>query len=109
MPNPYLQAFAPQVMDYQYQMPNANALQQQEAFRNQAMQQMGSLVSQAGQPAQGYTGSSALALANALRKGGDTTQLSDAQKSEISALGSSPTNKLSGYNTGMFGWGNYGE
>lgn len=108
MPNPYLQAFAPQAMDFQYQMPNSNALQQQEAFRNQAMQQMGSLVGQAGQPAQGYTGTSALAMANALRKG-NTTQLSDEQKAEISALGSSPTNKLSGYNTGMFGWGNYGE
>ena len=47
------------------------------------------------------------ALAMALRK--DNSMLSKDQMAEIKALGSNPSNMLSGYNTGMFGWGNYGE
>jgi hypothetical protein len=35
--------------------------------------------------------------------------LSKAQNKEVRGLGSNPNNPMSGYNTGMFGWGNYGE
>jgi hypothetical protein len=35
--------------------------------------------------------------------------LSTAQNQEVRGLGSNPSNMMSGYNTGMFGWGNYGE
>ena len=108
MPNPFTSAYAPQVLGQQFQMPATNALQQQQAFQNAAMNQMQGLVGQAGQPAQGYTGTSALALANALRKGGKTV-LSDEQKAEISQLGSSSMNPFSDYNRGTNGWGHYGE
>jgi hypothetical protein len=48
-----------------------------------------------------------MALAQALRK--DNPMLSTGQNKEVRALGSNPSNMMSGYNTGMFGWGNYGE
>jgi hypothetical protein len=49
----------------------------------------------------------AMALAKMLRK--DNPMLSAGQNAEIRQLGSNPNNMMSGYNTGMFGWGNYGE
>lgn len=79
------------------------AAQQQGA--QQAMMQGNQLAQQAlGGQQQGLDPK---ALAMALRK--DNTMLSKDQTAEIKALGSNPSNMLSGYNTGMFGWGNYGE
>lgn len=46
-------------------------------------------------------------MANALRQG--KTQLSPEQLAEIQRLGGNPYDPNSGYNTGMNGWGNYGE
>jgi hypothetical protein len=48
-----------------------------------------------------------MALASMLRK--ENPMLSSAQNKEVRSLGSNPNNPLSGYNTGMFGFGNYGE
>lgn len=80
----------------------------QDQFNAQALQQMGQLAGQAGQsPKTG--GSNPLALANMLKKMGNATQLSDAQKYEINALGSNSWNPMSNYNLGTNGWGNYGE
>lgn len=50
----------------------------------------------------------AMKMANALRQG-NQTQLTPQQIEEIKRLGSNPNAPLSGYNTGMNGWGNYGE
>lgn len=47
-------------------------------------------------------------MAAALRQG-KQTQLTPEQIEEIKRLGSNPNNPYSGYNTGMNGWGNYGE
>ena len=83
-------------------------------FQNTAAQQQGvqsilnqgnQLAQMAGQMPQG--GFDPMKMAQMLRKGG--TQLSADQMNEIKSLGSNPMNQLSGYNTGMFGWGNYGE
>jgi hypothetical protein len=90
-------------------MPNTQALQQQQLFQNAMAQQQQGLVNEAGQvQGGGVSGLNPLAMASMLRKGGGT-QLSDAQKAEISQLGSSATNPFSGYNMGNMGWGNYGE
>ena len=48
-------------------------------------------------------------MANALRQTNQPMQLSDAQKAEISQLGSNSWNPWSDYNRGTNGWGNYGE
>jgi hypothetical protein len=79
-------------------------------YGNQAaLQQMNQLAAEAGQTGGSGGGSmNPLAMAAMLRKGSGT-QLSDAQKAEISQLGSSATNPFSGYNMGNMGWGNYGE
>ncbi len=79
---------------------------QQQANQQAALAQQNQLVNQAGQT-QGGGGMNPMALAQMLRK--DNPDLSKAQNKEIRALGSNPNNPLSGYNTGMFGWGNYGE
>jgi hypothetical protein len=79
---------------------------QQQANQQAALAQQNQLVNQAGQSQSGG-GMNPMALAQMLRK--DNSDLSKAQNKEIRALGSNPNNPLSGYNTGMFGWGNYGE
>jgi hypothetical protein len=100
MPNPYIT-----FQEQQQMMPTTQAT----GYGNQAaLQQMNQLTAQAGQSAGGGMGGlNPLAMASMLRKGG--TQLSDAQKAEISQLGSSSFNPLSDYNRGTNGWGNYGE
>lgn len=50
----------------------------------------------------------AMKMASALRQG-NQTQLTPQQIEEIKRLGGNPNDPLSGYNTGMNGWGNYGE
>ena len=80
---------------------------QQQANQQAALAQQNQLVNQAGQN-QGNAGVNQLAMAMMLRKGGGT-QLSDAQKSEISQLGSNSWNPMSDYNRGTNGFGNYGE
>lgn len=81
-----------------------NTLAQQQMMQ-QAMQQGNQLANQALQGPQ--SGLDPKMLAQALRK--DNPMLSTAQTQEIKTLGSNPSNMMSGYNTGMFGWGNYGE
>jgi len=83
-------------------MQNAQA-QQQSA--QQAMMQGNQLAQQALGSQQG--GFNPMDLAKALRQ--NNPMLSASQNKEIRGLGSNPNNPLSGYNTGMFGWGNYGE
>lgn len=83
-------------------MQNAQA-QQQSA--QQAMMQGNQLAQQALGGQQG--GFNPMDLAKALRQ--NNPMLSASQNKEIRGLGSNPNNPLSGYNTGMFGWGNYGE
>jgi len=101
MPNPYIT-----FQEQQQFMPTTQAT----GYGNQAaLQQMNQLAAQANQSAGGGMGGlSPTALASMLRKG-NPTQLSDAQKSEISQLGSNSWNPMSDYNTGNNGWGNYGE
>ena len=88
-----------------YPMPVFQNTSAQQQGLQQAMQQGNQLAQMAGQQPQG--GFDPMKMAQMLRKGG--TQLSTEQMNEIQSLGSNPMNKLSGYNTGMFGWGNYGE
>jgi hypothetical protein len=99
--NPYIT-----FQEQQQFMPTTQAT----GYGNQAaLQQMNQLAAQAGQTGgSGMGGLSPMAMAAMLRKGGGT-QLSDAQKAEISQLGSSSFNPLSDYNRGTNGWGNYGE
>jgi hypothetical protein len=78
---------------------------QQQANQQAALAQQNQLVNQAGQSQGG--GMNPMALASMLRK--ENPMLSKEQSAEIKGLGSNPNNPLSGYNTGMFGWGNYGE
>jgi len=101
MPNPYIT-----FQEQQKFMPTTQAT----GYGNQAaLQQMNQLTAQAGQSTGGGMGGmNPLAMANMLRKG-NQTQLSDAQKAEISQLGSSATNPFSGYNMGNMGFGNYAE
>jgi hypothetical protein len=82
-----------------------NTTAQQQGLQ-QAMQQGNQLAQQALGGQQGG-GMDAMALAKMLRK--DNPMLSASQNAEIRQLGSNPSNMMSGYNTGMFGWGNYGE
>jgi hypothetical protein len=79
---------------------------QQQANQQAALAQQNQLVNQAGQ-SQGGGGMNPMALASMLRK--ENPMLSSAQNKEVRSLGSNPNNPLSGYNTGMFGFGNYGE
>jgi hypothetical protein len=79
---------------------------QQQANQQAALAQQNQLVNQAGQT-QGGGGMNPMALASMLRK--ENPMLSKEQNAEVRTLGSNPNNPLSGYNTGMFGWGNYGE
>ena len=88
-----------------YPMPVFQNTSAQQQALQQAMQQGNQLANQALGSQQG--GFDPMKMAQMLRKGG--TQLSPEQMSEIKSLGSNPMNQLSGYNTGMFGWGNYGE
>jgi hypothetical protein len=78
----------------------------QQANQNAAMQQ-GNQLAQQSLGGQQSGGMDPMALAQALRK--DNPMLSTGQNKEVRALGSNPSNMMSGYNTGMFGWGNYGE
>jgi hypothetical protein len=77
----------------------------QQQMMQQMMQQGNQLSNQALGGQQG--GMNPMALAQALRK--DNPMLSTAQNKEVIGLGSNPSNMMGGYNTGMFGWGNYGE
>ena len=79
---------------------------QQQANQQAALAQQNQLVNQAGE-SQGGGGMNPMALASMLRK--ENPMLSSAQNKEVRSLGSNPNNPLSGYNTGMFGFGNYGE
>lgn len=88
-----------------YPMPVFQNTTAQQQNMQSIMNQGNQLAQAAGQAAQG--GFDPMKMAQMLRKGG--TGLSPEQMNEIKALGSNPMNQLSGYNTGMFGWGNYGE
>ena len=79
---------------------------QQQMNQQAALAQQNQLINQAGQT-QGGGGMNPMALAEMLRK--DNPDLSKEQNKEVRKLGSNPNNPLSGYNTGMFGFGNYGE
>lgn len=104
--NPYI--LAPQKMqEVSGLQPVFQNFGQQQANQQAALAQQNQLVNQAGQT-QGGGGMNPMALAAMLRKG-DGTQLSDAQKAEISQLGSNSWNPMSDYNRGTNGWGNYGE
>jgi len=80
---------------------------QQQMNQQAALAQQNQLVNQANQTQGGGSGMNPMALAQMLRK--DNPMLSKAQNKEVRSLGSNPNNPLSGYNTGMFGFGNYGE
>jgi hypothetical protein len=82
-----------------------NTLAQQQMI--QQMMQQGNQLSNQALGNQQSGGMNPMDLAKALRK--DNSMLSTAQNQEIRKLGSNPSNMMSGYNTGMFGWGNYGE
>lgn len=103
--NPYI--LAPQKMqEVSGLQPVFQNFAQQQANQQAALAQQNQLVNQASQ-SQGGGGFNPMALASMLRK--DNPMLSSAQNKEVRALGSNPNNPLSGYNTGMFGFGNYGE
>ncbi len=89
-----------------YQMPVMQNISAQQQGLQSLMNRGNQLAQMAGQVPQG--GFDPMKMAQMLRQGGGT-QLSANQMNEIKSLGSNPMNKLSGYNTGMFGWGNYGE
>lgn len=83
---------------------------QNTAAQQQNMQQMmqqGNQLSNQALGGQQGGGLDPMKMAQMLRKNG--AGLSSEQTAEIKALGSNPNNMMSGYNTGMFGWGNYGE
>lgn len=103
--NPYILA-SQKMQEVSGLQPVFQNFAQQQANQQAALAQQNQLVNQAGQ-SQGGGGMNPMALAQALRK--ENPMLSKDQMSEIKQLGSNPNNPLSGYNTGMFGWGNYGE
>jgi hypothetical protein len=96
----------PQMQDLSGIAPYMQNTTAQQQMMQQAMQQGNQLSNQALGGQQG-SGMNPMALAQALRK--DNPMLSASQNKEVRALGSNPSNIMSGYNTGMFGWGNYGE
>jgi hypothetical protein len=102
--NPYFKQGQP-MQDLGGLQPVFQNFAQQQANQQAALAQQNQLVNQAGQSQGG--GMNPMALAQMLRK--DNPMLSKAQNKEVRSLGSNPNNPLSGYNTGMFGWGNYGE
>jgi hypothetical protein len=77
----------------------------QSAQTQQAMQYGNQLANQA-LTGSGFTPQQ---MASALRQSNQPMQLSDAQKAEISQLGSNSWNPFSDYNRGTNGFGNYGE
>lgn len=79
---------------------------QQQMNQQMALAQQNQLVNQAGASQGG--GMNPMAMAAMLRKK-DGTEQSDAQKQEISKLGSNTYNPYSDYNRGTNGFGNYGE
>lgn len=103
--NPYI-LMPKNIQDVSGLQPVFQNFGQQQANQQAALAQQNQLVNQAGQ-SEGGGGMSPMALAQALRK--ESPMLSKDQTAEIKKLGSNPNNPLSGYNTGMFGWGNYGE
>jgi hypothetical protein len=103
--NPYFKQGQP-MQDLGGLQPVFQNFAQQQANQQVALAQQNQLVNQAGQT-QGGGGMNPIALAEMLRK--ENPDLSKEQNKEIRKLGSNPNNPLSGYNTGMFGWGNYGE
>jgi hypothetical protein len=96
----------PQMQDLSGLAPVFQNTSAQQQMMQQAMQQGNQLSNQA-LGGQQNGGMNPMALAQALRK--DNSMLSTAQNQEVRGLGSNPSNMMSGYNTGMFGWGNYGE
>lgn len=93
MPNPYISTIDP----YQFaQTTQGTGLQDQ--FNAQAMQQMGQLAAQAGQPVAPQGSTNALALASALRKQQPTSTTDFLTGSYSSpTIGINPDSKL-GYN-----------
>ena len=104
--NPYI-LMPQQMQEVSGLQPVFQNFAQQQANQQAALAQQNQLVNQAGQSQGGGGGMDAMALATMLRK--DNPMLSSAQNKEVRSLGSNPNNPLSGYNTGMFGFGNYGE
>jgi hypothetical protein len=96
----------PMMQDLSGLPPTMQNTMAQQQMMQQAMQQGNQLANQAMSGQQGG-GLNPQALAQALRK--DNPSLSKDQNAEVRQLGSNPSNMMSGYNTGMFGWGNYGE
>jgi len=103
--NPYFMQGQP-MQDVSGLQPVFQNAAQQQMNQQAALAQQNQLVNQVGSN-QGGGGMNPMALAQMLRK--DNPMLSSAQNKEVRALGSNPNNPLSGYNTGMFGFGNYGE
>jgi len=104
--NPYI-LMPQQMQEVSGLQPVFQNFAQQQANQQAALAQQNQLVNQAGQSQGGGGGMNPMALAQMLRK--ENPMLSSAQNKEIRALGSNPNNPLSGYNTGRFGFGNYGE
>lgn len=96
----------PQMQDLSGIAPYMQNTASQQQSAQQAMAQGNQLAQQALGSQQGG-GLDPKMLAQALRK--DNPMLSKEQNAEVRQLGSNPSNMMSGYNTGMFGWGNYGE
>ncbi len=82
----------------------ATMMQSNQAGQAQQAMQYGNQLANQALTANGFT---PMQMANALRQG--NTQLTDAQKQEISQLGSNSWNPFSDYNRGTNGFGNYGE
>lgn len=83
---------------------NPTMMQGNQAGQVQQTMQYGNQLANQALTANGFT---PMQMANALRQ--NPTQLSDAQKQEISSLGSNSWNPWSDYNRGTNGWGTYGE
>lgn len=97
MPNLYTSAYAPMALNAEYQMPNTQALQQQQLFQNAMAQQQQGLVNEAGQVQGGGGGGlNPLAMAAMLRKPQSTTDFLTSNYTAPS-VGINPDAKI-GYN-----------
>jgi hypothetical protein len=81
-------------------------MQSNQAAQTQQAMQYGNQLANEALTSKGFTPQQ---MANALRQTNQPMQLSDAQKAEISQLGSNSWNPFSNYNRGTNGFGNYGE
>jgi hypothetical protein len=84
----------------------ATMMQNNQAGQAQQTMQYGNQLANQALTGSGFTPQQ---MASALRQTNQPMQLSDAQKAEISQLGSSSWNPFSDYNRGTNGFGNYGE